>query len=229
MSTIPKIIHLVSIENTIPLKLKYFIDRMKDIHPKWDLFIWESDTALSIVNDFFPEWSKIYRSYEKPVQRADIFRVMIIYLKGGFYMDIDMFCLKSLDELCDHDIVLGIEKKLTPIEINPLNHAHSIRIASYMFGSKPKHSFWIDFLNDAKTKATYNIENENDILEITGPGLLTNVFHKVKHKYTDIILLENKRPCPKNCGQASCHFGDYAAHYHVGSWRWEHNNTSRKG
>lgn len=222
MYTIPKIIHLIGKSKIIPSQFKYYTDSIKEMHPKWEIILWDDDTALSIVGEYFPEWKEIYLSYPKAIQRADIFRVMIIYLKGGFYMDMDMYCLKALDELCDHEIVLGIEKILTPTETLHLNHIYPIRIANYMFGSRPRHSFWLDFLNEAKLKSTCIIKEENDVLETTGPGLLTNIFHKVRHKYDNIVLLENNEmPCPKSCGQASCHFGYYAAHYHVGSWRWK--------
>lgn len=73
-----------------------------------------------------------------------------------------------------------------------------------MFGSKPKHCFWLDFLNEAKSKSGCSIKEENDVLETTGPGLLTNIFHQVKHKYPHIVLLTNDtRPCLKSFGQAS--------------------------
>jgi mannosyltransferase OCH1-like enzyme len=222
MNTIPQIIHLIGKNKTIPSQFKYFTDRMEKMHPQWEFIVWDDDAALSIVNEYFSEWKATYLSYQKVIQRADIFRVMIIYLKGGFYMDMDMFCLKALDELCHHEIVLGIEKVLTPTEMHHLKHIYPIRIANYMFGSKPRHAFWLDFLNEAKSKSTCSIEEENDVLETTGPGLLTNIFHQVKYKYNNLVLLENNEmPCPKSCGQASCHFGHYAAHHHVGSWRWE--------
>lgn len=221
MSLIPKIIHLISPEKVPPAKYMNFIDRMRSLHPLWEIIVWDDATALSVVDEYFPNWKQHYGSYKRPIQQADIFRVMIVYLKGGFYLDMDMFCLRKLDDLCNQEIVLGIEKILSPEDAHRLNHIYPIRIANYMFGSKPGHGLWLDFLNEAKSKADNTVAKEDDVLETTGPGLLTNIFHKTRHKYDDIVLLENKdRACPKSCGQASCHYGDYAAHYHVGSWRW---------
>ncbi|HEY9262706.1 glycosyltransferase, partial [Chitinophaga sp.] len=163
-----------------------------------------------------------YLAFPYPVQRADIFRVMIVYLLGGFYLDLDMLCLKELDDLRDGELVLGIEKVLSEEEADHLGHRYRTRIANYMFGARAGHAFLHDFLEAASVKSTGTIAHEQDILEMTGPGLLTKVYHRMKHRYNDIVLLENSsRPCPKSCGPASCHFGDYAVHYHVGSWRWE--------
>lgn len=223
MEPIPKIIHLICAGKQPPEKYALFVERMQWMHPSWTIKIWDDETALSVVSMHFPEWVETYMAYPLPVQRADIFRIMITYLQGGFYLDLDMFCFKPLDELCKHEAVLGIEKILSQDECLRLNHRYPVRIANYMFGSKPGHALWTDFLQAAKNKSVNGIASENDVLEITGPGLLTNVVHETKDKYPNIVLLENKEGvCLKSCGPASCHYGVYAVHYHAGSWRWEH-------
>lgn len=58
-----------------------------------------------------PEILKIYDSYERDIQRADIFRLIVVYLYGGFYMDLDMLCLRNMDDLCNNRLVLGEEKQ----------------------------------------------------------------------------------------------------------------------
>jgi mannosyltransferase OCH1-like enzyme len=222
MEHIPKSIHLISVGNFPLSKYSHFVERIKTLHPSWSINIWDDASTLSLVQEHFPDWVEAYNSYRMPVQRADIFRIMIIYLRGGFYLDLDMFCLKKLDDLCGKEMVLGIEKILPADECARLNHQYPVRVGSYMFGSRPGHGLWLDFLDAAKSKSAGNIALEDDVLETTGPGLLTNVFHEAKYKYDNIVLLTNRdKACPKSCGQASCHFGDYAVHYHAGSWRWE--------
>jgi len=221
MNTIPKTIHLVS-TSSIPLpKYTSYIDQMRALHPEWEIIIWDEATALAFVDEHFPEWKDHYRAYKIPVQRADIFRIMVVYLRGGFYLDMDMQCLKSLDDLCTHELVLGVEKTLSPGLCMWLHHRYPVRIANYMFGSRPNHGFWLDFLAAAKDAADVVISYESEVLDTTGPGLLTNVYHQTRLKYDDITVLPNDtRACLRSCGPASCHFGDYAAHLHMGSWRW---------
>jgi mannosyltransferase OCH1-like enzyme len=156
---------------------------------------------------------------------------MILYLKGGFYADLDMDFVRPLDdELLNHSLVLAEEKTLKIDECKRLNHLYPLRIANYMFGSEPKHQFWLKVLEAMLEKSNTIINNENDILETTGPGLLTNVFHTSKKNYPEIYLLENKTNlCLKKCSTCpSCHFGDYAAHLHHGSWRWQHSTFIQK-
>jgi inositol phosphorylceramide mannosyltransferase catalytic subunit len=222
MNTITKTIHLISATREPPPRYADCISKMRDLHPDWRLRIWDDVAAACLVKQYFPEWLRCYHAYKLPVQRTDIFRAMVVYLYGGFYLDMDIFCLRSLDDLCGHGLVLGIEKILSHEECLKLHHQYPVRMANYMFGSIPGHGFWMDFLMAAKAKAGTVIREEEDVLETTGPGLLTNVYHEAAARYKNIVVLRNmERDCPVACGPASCHFGDYAMHLHFGSWRWQ--------
>ena len=75
---------------------------------------------------------------------------------------------------------------------------------------------------ESRKKVKITVKWESDVLETTGPGLLTDVYHENGSRYDDITLLPNQgEACWKSCGPASCHFGTYAVHLHMGSWRWE--------
>lgn len=227
MDIIPQTIHLIGAGKVPPPKYIAFVEQMRALHPLWNIIIWDDATALSVVDEHFPDWKLYYRAYKIPVQRTDIFRVMVVYLHGGFYLDMDMYCLKNLQSLCKYDMVLGVEKILPEDECKRLQQIYPLRIANYMFGSRPYHSFWLDFLAAAKIKAGSAINHESDVLDTTGPGLLTKVYHEYMYRYNDILLLpNNERACVKSCGPASCHFGDYAVHLHMGSWRWETCNDN---
>lgn len=65
------------------------------------------------------------------------------------------------------------------------------------------------------------IKKESDVLESTGPGIFTNLFHERKGGFSDICLLRNNtKMCTKQCSHGpSCHFGVYAVHMHLGTWR----------
>lgn len=226
MDVIPKKIHLIGVGKIPVGRYRAYVSVMRDLHPAWEVTIWDDDTALSFVKRFFPDWLQHYCAYKLPVQRADIFRIMIVYLKGGFYLDMDMQCLRTLDDLCGHSMVLGMEKMLSRQRCAELGHKYPLRIASYMFGSRPRHGFWLDFLRQAKLLAGTAIHRESDVLETTGPGLLTNVYHENASMYNDItVLFNHDQACKVACGPTSCHFGNYAAHLHVGSWRWENQSN----
>ncbi|MCS2766771.1 hypothetical protein NXV33_19760 [Bacteroides thetaiotaomicron] len=61
-------------------------------------------------------------------------------------------------------------------------------------------------------RATIILKSQQEILDITGPGLLTDTYWDNYGMYTDITLLRNtdKRCRQPYHNEISCHFGDYA-------------------
>lgn len=137
-------------------------------------------------------------------------------------MDTDMVLFKPIDELLSHNgLVLAVEKVLRNEEMQLSCHKHAVRIANYMFGSIPQHPLLAYCVTQAIGNAGKEIRSETDVLEATGPGLITNLFHEQRAIHHDILLIGNDTlHCLKHCApQPSCHFGSYGAHLHQGSWR----------
>lgn len=221
---IPKKIHLTFLnkEEVFPKIFDSCLERIRTFHPDWEVILYSEIDAMEILSCYFPQLTSIYNSYNHVVQKSDLLRILLVYLFGGFYMDLDMFCLKKLDELRGLELILGEEKTISEEELSYYGLEHKLRIANYMFGGIPKHKFWLLVLNEIILKCNKPILTENDILESTGPGLLTNVYHAYKDSYKGITLLKNiDRKCLIQGHDAiSCHFGNFAAHLHQGTWRW---------
>jgi len=59
---------------------------------------------------------------------------------------------------------------------------------------------------------------------------LTAVYHQKKTYYREIVVLRNvDRHCLRkgHHNRIGCHFGNYAAHLHQGTWRWEARTPSK--
>jgi len=160
----------------------------------------------------FPEFVEIYQGYQEGVQRADMFRMAVVLEFGGFYLDLDIECLQSLDPLLDLDCVLSVEKVLSSEQALCLGHRDVVRVANYMFGARPGHSFLRCVLDEMAARSGWRIQIENDVLEATGPGLVTTVYHQEKSRFPEIVLL---------CSKEESRFGDFAVHKNHGSWRWK--------
>jgi mannosyltransferase OCH1-like enzyme len=216
---IPKRIHLIYKTPRIPEKYQPYFECMKKFHPSWDIRVYGDEESGSIIAENMPELTAVYNNYLLDVQRTDVFRLAIVYLYGGFYMDLDMLCLEKLDQLCAHHVVLGEEKTMTDEECVTFATPHHLRIANYMFGSVPRHPFWLDVIKEAVARSGMTIRKAMDVLDSTGPGMLTDVYHDVKQRYDDVTVLLNKdKKCMKWCETISCHFGEFAAHFHYGTW-----------
>lgn len=232
MITIPKKIHLVylSKEENRPEIFIECIKRMEKMHPAWEIITYDEDDAQKVLQDNLPELKNVYDNYHHIVQKADFLRIILVYLFGGFYMDMDIYLLKPLDELVGFQAIIAEEKTISDEECKSLNLKEKVRVANYMFGSVPTYGFWLDVISELIKRATYPINVDNDILESTGPGLLSDVYGKNKSSYKDLtLLLNNDRRCLNPRHEViGCYFGNYAAHLHQGTWRRKIDTQSIK-
>ena len=218
--SIPKIIHQTAATANQSAGCQLWRQRIVNLHSDWDCRFYDNAANREIIQQEIPDLVPLYDKYPFDIQRVDLFRIVIIYISGGFYMDMDMECHKPLDPLCRYVCVLGEEKILISKDAARLSRPNTLRVANYMFGSEPGHPFWLEVLEEMLRQAERNILTEDDILESTGPGLLTNVYHRVKNDYLDLLLLKNNHLLCRKCNAISCQFGDFASHLHMGSWRW---------
>jgi mannosyltransferase OCH1-like enzyme len=125
--------------------------------------------------------------------------------------------------LCQHGAVFAEERTLSAAEAEALGHHDPLRVANYMFGSEARHPFLRHVLRELVIRSKRPIACENDVLESTGPGMLTTLYHRVKSQYDDVQLIRNHghRCLSPYCQGQSCQFGYYASHLHIGSWRWQ--------
>ncbi|MEW6146127.1 MAG: glycosyltransferase [Thermodesulfobacteriota bacterium] len=222
---IPRIIHQTFRSGDIPGKFGRFREHLISLHPGWEYKFYDDEACRGAVEKFFPAFLPVY-DRASVIQKSDIFRVIVVYGEGGFYLDMDMECLNPLDPLCEFRCVFGEESTLSGEYALRLGHRDRLRVANYMFGSEPGHPFLLRILRKMAGESRRDILAENDVLESTGPGLVTTVYHDWKDKLRDVVLLRNlDRACPVT-GHVACHFGYYARHHHMASWRWEHKNGS---
>lgn len=220
---IPNIVHMVFLKKEEPFP-KLFSDCMqytKVLHPLWDIRLYSEQDAQEILKKHLPQFVDTYNSFKFNIQKADFFRIALVFIYGGFYMDLDMFPLKSLEELRKHKIVLGEEKTVSENVQQALKLKSRLRIANYMFGGVYGHPFWLLLMERMALLSAQHIKTQQELLDVTGPGLITDLYHENAKLYPEITLLRNitKKCLVRGHDEISCHFGNYAAHLHAGTWR----------
>ena len=221
VNSIPKIIHQTHFfqKQDLPKQLAEFQKLLVDLHPSWQHEFYQDKDCRSFIAGNMPELLDVYDNLQLAVQKADLFRLIVIYVQGGFYADIDIELKLPLDPLLNHSCVFAEEKVLDDKSRDELGHKNAIRIANYMFAAAPGHEFIAHLINRIVSLYAGIVTNENDVLNTTGPGMLTRLFHDYPNKQQITIIKNNNQYCDK-CQQNSCHFGAYAYHHHQGSWRW---------
>ena len=220
---IPKILHQTWKTHSLPADYQVLQQWLKQLHPTWEYRFYDDAACREVVRQQMPSFLPLYDQYPTHIQRIDVFRLVTVYIVGGFYLDLDIICHQRLDALCQHGAVFAEERTLSAAEAEALGHHDPLRVANYMFGSEARHPFMKQVLREIVIRSQRPITCENDVLESTGPGMLTTLYHRVKSQYDDVQLLRNhgQRCLSPYCQGQSCQFGYYASHLHVGSWRWQ--------
>lgn len=218
---IPKIIHQTHKTKILPEIVTGFPQILKDLHFAWDYRFYDDPSCRYHIHKFVPELLPLYDRLPNPIMKSDMFRVGILYIFGGFYFDTDVYFHEAIDELLVYEAVLATESILDENALQSFGHKDAVRIANYGFGFEPGHLFlrylimqWLE-MGDVLLK----VSSRHEVLESTGPGFLTNVFHQIyKDVHPGLKLLDlGDRKCQR-CEQFTCQFGKYASHYHFGNW-----------
>ena len=223
--SISKNIHLIFLrrDEAIPSLFLECKHRIMEMHPSWNITLWNEETGIQFLNNNLPEYIKTYTSFTHNVQRADFLRLALVYILGGFYMDMDMYPLLALDSLLEKSLVLAEEMIVNEETLKSLNLKYRIRIANYMFGGEAGHPFLHRLMDSMAERSTIKVSSQQEILDVTGPGLLTDTYWDNIDAYPNISLLRNEGWYVElpNGRKETCLFGAYAVHLHAGTWRKE--------
>ena len=56
----------------------------------WTAVYWSDDSCKKLVQDYFPNFLPVFKSYPHNIQRVDSCRYLILYMYGGVYADTDI-------------------------------------------------------------------------------------------------------------------------------------------
>ena len=162
----------------------------------------------------FPDLVKLWHSIPHWIIKADLGRLIYIYFHGHFYFDVDCEINKEISVNSGNFLVLFTEIILSDVRhLGPReckSPENVLRIANYAFGTNVlRHPFLHEVILECTSRLDQLIYSgvakiyQHDILWVCGPDVITTIYHKSKHKYPELILLDTS----------------YLSHLCRGSWR----------
>jgi mannosyltransferase OCH1-like enzyme len=137
----------------LPVKAKEMFDSWRLQNEGWDhRYLSAKERSIFVKDNFDKEWYEIYSSYKVNVLRADLWRYMCLYIYGGLYCDLDMFCKKPIETWIDLN-----SKFVVSVEPNEEGYTQSI------FASEPKSLFLKNLLDLIKNRYYENRQYDNVI------------------------------------------------------------------
>lgn len=184
-----KIVHQVWF-GTIPNKtsakkayssMKQYRESWKLHNPDWFHVEWSKKMCNSLVTTFYPEHSELYKNYKYEIQRCDAIRYLILHRYGGWYVDMDYVCNRSLREAHEkftNDIYL-VQSPNGTIGQDTDHVSNSLMYAI------PQHAFWKQLMLELEKNQNlpYWYTKHLTVMFSTGPGILNRAYAKYKYKY----------------------------------------------
>lgn len=189
-SSIPKVIYQTYPTKNLPPELNDNILRIRSINKDWQHVLFDNEDIEKFI---FREYGKdILRSYlsideRYGAARADLFRYLLIYNRGGCYLDI-----KSLSTKCLTDIIPKEAKYILSNWDNPVDGRHS-ELSNIVGGEFQQwhvigvrgHPFLRAVLNNVLRNISVYLPSLHDVgkkgvLSLTGPIAYTLAIEKIK-------------------------------------------------
>lgn len=165
---------------------KHVPNMWKQMHPNWNYTLWNDKMILQLIDTYFPTYKSLYNSYKKyPIIQCDIARLMILFIHGGMYIDMDVEPRKPFDDLFEQYEQQGVYVLIPPeklqnisnwLIISPANHAFIGRNISKL---KPfsKLSWWYYLAPNAR------------VFHAAGPDHISKQYEYYKKRKNDIKKL----------------------------------------
>jgi hypothetical protein len=98
VSKIPKVFHRTSKSRSRVTESMFmeWIASWTKCNPDWLHVLWDDCDIRQLVIEKMPQFLSTFDAYPHQIQRADIFRYVVLQIYGGVYMDLDYRCMGGL-------------------------------------------------------------------------------------------------------------------------------------
>lgn len=233
----------------VPLRARAMVANLKLLNPEFEYVFFDDRNVESFIDTEFPQYRKIFDSFQFRIQKYDFFRYLAVYRYGGFYFDLDVILATGLSPLLSSGAVFPFEG-LTLSGFLRNHYQMDWEIGNYAFGAAAGHPF-LEAVIENCVKAQRDpawvkpmmqglpwlLRSEFWILNTTGPGLISRTLAE----NPDVAKTVNVLFPDDVCDVANSNrFGEIGVHLMEGSWRvksnwiyrrlaqrWEHKTRQR--
>lgn len=247
--SIPKIIHQIWFqgEDFIPKHLVTYQNSWKEKNQDYQYMFWDRNSINDLIQEINVNWiTETYNDFPLMIQKIDFAKYIILYYIGGIYIDMDMKCLKSLNNILELSNI-----KTKKIVVSNLTFDFIQRMIFLLSGNfniknivnngvimcEPKHEIILNTIKYGYQNKDNFFKNKSNFLYIfysTGPLALSNSLidytNKKDYNSSEIEILDQSYFEGCDLGEIKndkCKIPENAIgiHYYEASWN---SNTENK-
>ncbi|WP_442589792.1 glycosyltransferase family 32 protein [Pedobacter sp. AW31-3R] len=173
--SIPKIIHQTFKTSGLPLITRWHISKFRKRNPEYAYEFYDDERIEQFIADEYnEEILQLYRKINIGAAKADFFRYLILFKKGGIYLDIDSSISGKLK-----DFIQPNDSAIISSEKNP---GVFVQWALIFEANHPFLNRTIELVCENIRKNTY----PHDVHQMTGPSVYTKAIQECLKKSPDI-------------------------------------------
>jgi mannosyltransferase OCH1-like enzyme len=97
---VPRILHQTYRDvDSIPFQWQQASNSCRTLHSNYEYKFWTDNEGRRLIEKEFSCLLSTFDSYPYNIQRADVIRLVVLYIYGGIYLDMDIIFLKVLNNL----------------------------------------------------------------------------------------------------------------------------------
>lgn len=85
----------------------------------WQYTLWREESIVALIRVYFPQYLDEFNKLDSIIKKVDCARLMILYVYGGVYVDLDSYMKKDLNEFLNLKSIQREEYNYTMWHINP--------------------------------------------------------------------------------------------------------------
>lgn len=160
------------------------------------------------------------------IQKIDVAKCLILNIYGGIYVDMDIECIKSLNEIYDDKYIVVGEIGMKSIEnffLKKFLRINRALINNGIIFSPKRHKFWDFYIPFLKKSININPQllekmiNELYVAVTTGPANLSKGIEIYPYK-DQIKVMESKYLEPELVNSGTKSDNAYIIHHHTLTW-----------
>nr|WP_294227460.1 glycosyltransferase [Prosthecobacter sp.] len=145
------------------------------MNPGWELRYYTDEDCVRWIKERCPRLLPTYLSFPTGIHRADFLRILVLYFDGGVYADVDIECIRPLDELLQK---LDSSKSVFLTRDHPIHErihfsGRTMWMNDFMI-AEPGNDLIGEILIWMTQSPASSKSSANAVLE-TGPGVITSV------------------------------------------------------
>lgn len=181
---IPKIIHQTARSIDISWEERRLVKRMQWKLYDWNYMFHDDNNNENLIAEYFPQYLSRFRKIPKGVAKADICRLVYMYVYGGFYFDTDYKLFSKIPSwMLEYESLL-MESRNSPTEY---------KLGNAILASSPGCIFFKDLICYIFEKGELENLAENRVELVTGPEAVTDFYLKNKDSYKNIVEIIPRR------------------------------------